>query len=182
VRIRHALILFSAAAFTACSDNLGPQDWNATPDTITIFSLSRPDLLGFPSAYDFANRRQIQVETPGTAGAWDVALGSPNNTLQLIPAGDFQGIDSRARIAVINGSFEDLKEAPRDSASFTSSPIPLQTGGVYVVRTRRVGCGFSTAVHYAKLKAVTLDNAAGFATFAVVVNPLCNDRSFVPPK
>ena len=182
MRIRSGLILCFAVALAACDDNLGVQDWDATPDTITIFSLSRPDLLGFPSAYDFANRRVISVETPGSANNWDVALGSGSGSLQLIPAIAFEGVDSRARIAVMAGSdFETLEEAPRDTAAFTAQPVSLQTGGVYVVRSRRVGCGFSTAVHYAKIKAVKLDPTAGFATFAVVVNPLCNDRSFVPP-
>jgi hypothetical protein len=177
------MILFAAFSVAACDDNLGVQNWDATPDTITLFSLSRPDLLGFPSAYDFANRRAVEVETPGATNNWDVALASPAGVFQLVPAAAFQGVDSRARIATIAGqTFETLIEAPRDTVQFTAQPVAIQTGGVYVIRTRRVGCGFSTAVHYAKLKAVTLDDAGGFVQFAVVVNPLCNDRSFVPPE
>ena len=182
MRYRFTLLLVIAAALGACDDDLSLGTWDATPDTIALFSLSRPDGLGFPSAYDFSTRRVVEVETPGATSNWDVALADVSTALQLIPAGAFEGQSSRAAIATIQGqSFDDLTEAPADTARFTAQPVTLQQGGVYVVRTRRVACGFSTAVHYAKILAVTLDPVAGIATFAVVANPLCNDRSFIPP-
>lgn len=148
-----------------------------------LYSASRTDLLGFPSAYDFVNRVVIKVENPGATGTWDVVLaGGAAGPLQLVPAGAFEGQTSRAGIALINGqTFEALTTAPSDTAAFSSQPVTIQTGGVYVVRTRRYACSFSTAVNYAKVKAVAVDPAAGTARFAVVRNPYCNDRSFVPP-
>lgn len=183
MRLRFALIFLAAVSASACDDDLGIQPWDATPDTIPLFSLSRPDLLGLPSAYDFVNRRQVEVETPGNGGNWDVALGESNGQLQLIPASAFEGQgSSRARIATITGTaFNSLEEAPSDTARYTALPVNLTAGGVYVVRTRRSACGFSSASFFAKIQALTVDNAAGRATFAVVVNPFC-DRSFVPPE
>jgi hypothetical protein len=182
VRYRFTLVLVTVGALGACDDDLSLGTWDATPDTIALFSLSRPDGLGFPSAYDFSTRRVIEVETPGATGNWDVVLADGSTALQLVPAGAFEGQTSRAAIATIPGqAFDDLTEAPADTARFTAQPVMLEAGGVYVVRSRRVACGFSTAVHYAKILAVTLDPVEGIATFAVVANPLCNDRSFIPP-
>jgi len=184
VRFRFSLIFLAAVSASACDDELGIQNWDAQPDTIPLFSLSRPDLLGLPSAYDFVNRRQVEVETPGNGGNWDVALGESNGQLQLIPAAAFSGqTASRARIATITGTpFASLDEAPSDTTLYTAQPVTLTVGGVYVVRTRRSACSlsFSTASFYAKLQALTVNVADGRATFAVVVNPFC-DRSFVPP-
>lgn len=182
MRLRFSVVLLAALTAAACDDGLGPQPWDATPDTITLYSASRTDLLGFPSGYDFVNRTPIRVETPGTAGGWDVLLAG-TTTLQLIPAGAFQGQTSRAGIATMSSAtFETLNEAPSDTAAYAQQPVNLQNGNVYVVRTRRYACSFSTAVNFAKIKAVAVDPVAGFAKFAVVRNPYCNDRSFVPPK
>ncbi|MGQ0814346.1 MAG: hypothetical protein ACT4O1_07750 [Gemmatimonadota bacterium] len=184
MRIGFALTLLAAVTVPACDDQFGPQPWNATPDTIMLFSLSRSDLLGMPSAFDAVNHRRIEIETPGSTGAWDFALGGTNGELQLIPASGFAGQGgSRAAIATITGvDFDALLEAPDDTARFSSRPVTLTVGGVYVVRTRRVPCSFGSAVHYGKIKAVAVDPPSGRASFAVVVNPLCNDRSFVPPE
>lgn len=182
-RFRFAVLLLVAASAAACDDQFGVQPWDATPDTITLFSLSRTDLIGKPSAYDFANRRHVEVEQPGSGGNWDFALGG-TSTLELIPAPAFQGqANSRAAIASIGGTtFEALLEAPADTARYTTQPVTLSPGAVYVVRTRRTACGFSATVKYGKVKAVSVDPVAGSARFAVVVNPYCNDRSFVPPE
>lgn len=184
MRIRFLLILILAASSAACDDDLGLEPWNATPDTVSLFSLSRPDLIGLPSGYDFVGRRQIELEAPGSAGSWDVALGGTASQLVLIPAASFQGQGtSRAAIATITSqSFSALLEAPDDTSRYSTEPVPITTGGVYVIRTRRAACGFSTAVRFGKIHAVNVDPALGKATFAVVVNPYCNDRSFVPPE
>ena len=75
--------------------------------------------------YDFANRRVVSVETPGSTNNWDVALASPSGAFQLVPAVAFAGVDSRARIGVISGTdFDSLEEAPRD----TTSRVAVGTG------------------------------------------------------
>lgn len=182
VQLRSILILTAVIATAACDDGLGPQAWNDSPDTIALYSASRTDLLGYPAAYDFINLTPVRIENSGTAGNWDVALAGLGSALQLLPAAAFAGQSSRAGIATISGTtFENLAEAPADTALYSAAGVTLTAGGVYVVRTRRAACSFSTAVHYAKVKAVTVDAARGLATLAVVRNPYCNDRSFVPP-
>jgi len=182
MRIRFVFVVMAAAALAACDDPLGPQPWDDRPDTVTLYSASRPDLLGQPSGFDFVNLAPVRVEANGAAGNWDVALAG-DATLQLLPAGAFAGQTSRAGIATItNTTFEALTEAPADTAAFSAQPVTLVQNGVYVVRSRRTECSFSTAVRYAKVQVVSLDPAAGVARLAIVRNPYCNDRSFVPPE
>ena len=184
MRNRFALILLAVVGLSACEDEFGLQPWDATPQDISLFSLSRSDLLGLPSGYDFVNRRVVEVEQPGAGGNWDVALAGTGTQLQLIPAGAFEGqAASRVGIAPITGTtYEQLNEAPGDTARYLKGPVNVALGGIYVVRTRRAPCGFGSGVKFGKIKAVAVDAEAGTATFSVVVNPYCNDRSFVPPE
>lgn len=183
MRFRFLLILLAAIPAAACDDNLNLVPWDATPDTVALYTISRTDYIGLPSGYDMANLRIVVVEDPATTGNWDFVL-SGTTQLELIPAPAFEGQAAlRAAIAPISGtSFEALKEAPSDTALFTRQAVPIREGGVYVIRTRRVACGFGQAVHYGKIQVVSIDPARGTARFAVVLNPYCNDRSFVPPK
>jgi hypothetical protein len=180
--------VFLACAATlsivACDDPFGPGEWIATPDTITIFSLSREDLIGRPSAYDFVQHRLRQVESVGATGLWDVALRHEGTQLVLVPAGGFEGQTSRAGLALMpNTTFEQLAEAPGDTAAFTRTPAFVQPGQVYAVRTRREACNqFSAGVRYGKIKILAVDPTAGTLTFESLVNPFCNDRSLIPDE
>lgn len=175
-----------ALAAAACGDPYGPQPWNPLPQSVTVFSASRAEYVGLVSAIDLVNEpvRAISIEAPGATGNWDfVLMDGPNNTLQLVPAAAFEGITSRARIAVIeNRDFLDIREAPRDTALYTAAPVTLRTGVVYVVRSRRGVCGFTTGVRYAKMQPVEIDPARGVFRAAIVRNPFCDDRSLVPPE
>ena len=178
------LLLLCAAALplVACEEDFGLDDWTAIEDTTTLYSLSREDLIGKPSAYDFINHFLVNVESPGATGAWDVALRHEGGQLALVPAGAFEGQTSRAGLALITGqTFESLREAPGDTSRYTSAPVLVQPGQIYVVRTRRAQCQFSNAVRYGKLKIIDVNAAAGTLTFSSIVNPLCNDRALIPP-
>ena len=177
------LICGAAVSMVACDDPFELDDWTSTTDTIQIFSISRPELIGRPSAYDFVSRVLVRVESPAASGNWDLALRDENGQLALVPASGFQGQVSRAGLAAIpdNTSFEALSEAPPDTASYSTLPRIVQPGQVFAVRTRRAGCGFSTGVRFGKIKIISVDQAAGTVRFASVVNPLCNNRDLIPP-
>ncbi|MGH7552655.1 MAG: hypothetical protein ACREMQ_06460 [Longimicrobiales bacterium] len=168
-----------------CDDGIGPAFWDSTPDSVTLFSISRADLIGLPSAYDVIQLRPVTVENPAATGTWDFALAEQNGQFVMVPAGSFGGITSRAGIATLGpGSLDAVTEAPRDTARFSTAPVPIATGSIYVLRSRREGCGAfgGTGVRYAKLHAVAVDAATGTFRFAVVRNPYCNDRALVPPE
>lgn len=179
------LFLVSAGLVSAvgCGDDLGLDDWSAIPDTVTIFSLSRSDLINLPSAYDFVNHSALRVESPIAAGRWDLAVLHEGSELALVTAGGFPGQNSRAAIAPITGTgFEELAEAPEDTTRYTVGPVVVQAGQVFAVRTRRAECSFSLSVRYAKLRVLDVDPAAGSVRFVAITNPFCNDRELIPPN
>jgi hypothetical protein len=177
------VICAAALPLVACDEELGPDGWTDAPDTTVIYSLSRVELIGQPSAYDFINHVVLRVESPSATNNWDVAVRDEGGQLALVPAGGFQGQVSRAGLArITNQTFEQLAEAPGDTAAFSSAPAIVQPGQVYAVRTRRTACAFSTSVRYGKIRIISVDQAAGTLTFESVVNPFCNDRSLIAPE
>lgn len=169
-----------AMSFAACDDGFGPVAWDATPDTIVLHSLARPELIGQPAAYDAVQLRTVIVERPGEADQWDVAVTEEGDALQLLPAGALDGLTVDPGIHVVpNATLADVERATGDRDAYVETePVPLETGDVYVVRSRI----YSRACRrYTKLELVEHDAAAGTATLAVVTNPNCSDRSFIPP-
>jgi hypothetical protein len=172
------------ALFAACQDPYGPRFWSAAPVEVGLYSVSRLEYTGLPSALDVVSDpvRGVAIEVAGATGNWDLVLADGQASgLVLLPAAEIDN-QSRARIAVLrNVDFLDVREAPRDTALYSAGPVPLETGVIYVVRSRRGPCGFTTGYRYAKMMPVGVDHASGLARFAVVRNPYCDDRSFVPP-
>lgn len=181
------LIPLAVLIVAACDDPFGPAVWDATPDTIVIFSASRPEYLGQVSAVDIANTTAVvalPIEAPGLTGNWDFALTDLDGGLALVPASAFEGLESRARIGVLpDRTLESVTQAPRDTTAYTVEPLPLVAGDVYIVRSRRASCGGgSSGYRYAKLRAVEINVPAGTYTFEIVRNPFCDNRSFIPPE
>lgn len=171
----------------ACDDPFGPRTWSAVPDTLEVWSASRVELQGRPAALDLAGEPPfpLEIESAAAIGAWDVVLMDGTEGLALAPASYFPGhASSRAAITVLtNTSFTELRQAPGDSMLYSREPVALSGDVVYVVRTRAALCadGTGTGVHYAKLRAIEIDVAAGRARVETVNNPYCADRSLIPP-
>ena len=191
------LIPLAVLIVAACDDPFGPAVWDATPDTLTLFSASRPEYIGLVSAVDIANIPVVvalPIEAPGLTGNWDFVLTDSNGGLALVPASAFAGLESRARIGVLpDRTLEEVTQAPRDStasawpplsAPYSVEAVPLVAGDVYIVRSRRASCGggLSSGYRYAKLRPVEINVAAGTYRFEIVRNPYCDNRSFVPPE
>jgi hypothetical protein len=182
---RSTLVVASVAALAACSDPYGPRTWNSEPTTLTLYSASRAEYTGLASAVDLTPEPVfgVSIEAPGATGGWDFVLADQAGALVFVPAGTFAGIQSRARIATLEGvDIEDVRQAPRDTADYTASAVPLRTDVVYVLRSRRGSCGLTTGHRYAKMRAVELDQVRGIARLAIVRNPYCDDRALVPPS
>jgi hypothetical protein len=177
------LLALGTLAIAACDNGIGPAFWDPTPDSTAVYSLSRPELIGQPSAYDFVSLRRVVIEAAGETGQWDVALAEQSGDFVLVPSGNFTGISSRAGLAPSTLSFTALTEAPGDTAAYTGLPVPIEAGQVFAVRSRRTGCpGFGTGVNYGKLVILSIDAAVGIVRLAAVRNPYCNDRKLVPPE
>jgi hypothetical protein len=182
------LIPLAVLIVAACDDPFGPQRWDATPDTVTLFSASRPEYIGRVSAVDIVSTplvAALPIEAPGLTGNWDFALTDSDGGLSLVPASAFAGLESRARIGVLpNRTLEEVTQAPRDTTAFGVDALPLVAGNVYIVRSRRASCfgGSASGYRYAKLRPVEINVAAGTYRFEIVRNPICDNRSFVPPE
>jgi hypothetical protein len=182
VRIRSALVFLAAVLSAACGDSTGFTDWDPTPDSVTLYSASRPELLGQPSAFNVTDLTVVRVEAPAAVGNWDFVL-TGTNQLQLTPAGAFGGQTSKAALIAVPGkTLDQVTEAPSDTSLYSYQSAPIAPGNVFILRTRKVACSFSTASHYGKLQVVSVDAAQGSAKFVVVRNPYCDDRSFDPKK
>jgi hypothetical protein len=185
--VRNHKYLLAAAVLltTACSDPFASQDWDGTAVQATLYSASRDSYVGRPSAFDLASSppRVVAIESEAGAGSWDVILVDSANGLALESAATFEGITSRARIAVINNtSFDNVGSAPGDTTKYSIGPVPLTLGSVYVIRSRTASCALQAGPIYAKLQPTAIDVTTGTFTFNYVANPNCNDRSLTAPK
>jgi len=170
----------------ACDDGLEPSPWNATPDTLVLYSASRAEYVNLGSGLDITSDpvTTIPLEAPGVTGNWDFALLDVNGGLALVPAVTLAPVTgSRSRLLELQGAvLADVEEAPSDSTRYTAQPVQLRTGSVYVLRSRRSSCGYTNGSRYAKLQPVEVDVARGIVRFAIVRNPFCDLRSLVPPQ
>jgi hypothetical protein len=179
------VVLLLAAALAgvveACSDTIVDTPWTSTVDTVTLYSLTNPNL-ALSSAYDFFGRTRIHVEQAGTQHAWDLALDTRGGALVLVPPGAL-GIDSKASIAALPGqSFAKVQEAPADTLVYSSkTPVPVDLNTTYVVHTDLRSSPFGVACqHYAKMQPIAVDPVAGTMQFIYDTSPICNDRRLVP--
>jgi hypothetical protein len=110
------------------------------------------------------------------AEQWDFALRSTPAGLVFRPftpvASQFRG----AGIAVSDRPFADLKRAPRGTASYSSEPVSVRLGGVYLLRSRQFASGNTTCVKYAKFRVLEINQATSIVRFEVVINEGCDDE------
>lgn len=188
VRILTSLAFAALVFTTGCSEDFGPSEWTADPDTVDLFSLSRGEYQGLPSAFDMLTGRhgqRVNVEVPGASGSWDFALIEADGQLKLMPAGVLPDLDNGAGISLLPGeTFESVTKVPGDRSLYQeSTAVALEAGQVYALRSRSYfafggqGCSL-----YGKLSPISIDLESGVLRFEVVRNPNCNDRSMVPPK
>ncbi len=176
------LLLGAALGTSACDSGFGPIVWDATPDTSVLYSLSRPALLGEPSAYDFAFLRRVTIESPVETGSWDMILAEENGGFVFIPSSAFAGLSTRSGLGIVEGTtLDDLTKAPGDTAFYHRDAVPVVEGAVYAVRTRTTSCNpYGSGAMYGKFEVLSIDVAAGAVKLSAIRNPYCNNRSLVP--
>lgn len=178
-----ATLGLSTLGLGACGDDPFEVRWASDIDTVTLYSLARPEL-GLASAFDFPNRRRIVVEAIGATGSWDLAVDDDGTGAWFVPPGAL-GVDSRAGLAPISGvSFDDVTEAPADTSLYVrDEPVPIEIGRTYALRTRELRGFFSQiCVYYAKLQPTAVDLDARTIEYFFEASPACNDRGLVPTE
>jgi hypothetical protein len=169
---------------TACGDDPFSFRWDDAPDTVLIYSLSRPEL-NLASGISFVPPPSLTVvENPNATGTWDLALDTLGAGLAFLPPGAL-GITARARISVLGAvNFDEVMEAPEDTLLYQGDEaVPVSDGTVYIVSSnRRAGSFGSSCVYYAKIQPVTIDVPGGTLLLRYVASPICNSRDLVPPE
>jgi len=171
------------AALSACGDDPFSYKWSDVPDTVSMYSLARPEL-NLPDAFSFYDGFLYAVDQPSSTGRWDLALDTEGGVLVLLPPGLF-GISSRARIAPLPGiTYGELTQAPGDGPVWIEdAAVPVAMGTTYAIRTGvRIGSYGSSCSYYAKMEPVEIDVAEGKLVFRYTTNPICNTRDLVPPN
>jgi hypothetical protein len=173
------LVLLAATIPNLACDTFEPT-WFGIPTEASLHSLARAEFVGLESAYDFVGQRPVIVEQPKFQDPYDfdIALTEIDGEFHVLPAGMFEGFPIEPGVLADSSgtTFEQLTTAPREGY-VTDEPIPLRTGWVYAVQTRR---DFRGCRMYGKFEVVSLD-PAGIAVIRALRNPLCNDRNLVPP-
>ena len=172
-----------ALASAGCGDNPFAINWEVSPDTALVYSLSRPEL-NLPSAYDLVETNAILIHAANATGIWDFALDDRDGGLVLLPPGVF-GIASTAQITSLGRvPFDGVTRAPTDTTLYVSDqPVRMELGTVYAVRTHRgpgAGPFGETCFFYAKLEPLVIDVVNGSLTFRFDRNPICSDPALVP--
>lgn len=169
---------------SACGDSLFNVNWEASPDTIQLYSLARPEL-NLLSAFDFIHRVPVRIESPNATGQWDMAVDTQDGDLVFLPPGAVGVTDSKARIIPMGAQgFDEVRQAPNDTALYIGDrPVPVVLGNTYVVRTRQQVDVYGRAcVYYGKLEPLAKDPVLGTVRFVFDVSPVCNSRKLYPPK
>jgi hypothetical protein len=148
-------------------------------DTVSLYSLARPEYIGRPSAFDFYSPVSVVLESLRARGPddFDVAFTEADGQFLFLPAGLFETFSIRPGVVRITSgeSFEALEVAPSEGY-VTEESVPLEAGGLYAVRSRDVGA----CSRYAKFEVLDLD-PDGVVEFRFLRNNLCNDRTLTLP-
>ncbi len=185
-RVRSSVALVGAAAvglcgLSACGKDPFAIEWSISPDTIELYSIARPEI-GLPDGFNFYNRARVTIEAASATGRWDIALGTRDGQLVLLPPASL-GVNGAAKVAPLSGAtFDDLTEAPGDTTLYIgANPVPLELGTIYAIRTNQQVGSFGTyCSYYAKLEPLDIDVENGKLRFVFDSSPVCNDRSLVP--
>lgn len=181
LRPRLALLLIVAGLSAAACDNPYEIDWsNAVPDTVTLYSLSRGEYVGYPSVFDFVTGFAGAIEDINIAGGWDLGFVETEEGASFLLPGALEGHAPQAMMQAIPGYvFEDVTRAP--TQGYDSAMVALHVGTVYALRTRNVrGSGGTPCRFAAKLEPLELDTLRGFLRFHYLVNPNCGSRDLSP--
>ncbi len=175
-----ALALVCAVAILPLDGCNGYQDtWLVPEDTVSLYSLARPELLDRPSAYDFISYSAVVVESTARLDprGFDMAVSELDGAFVALPSGMFQNFDIAPGIAVDSSgtSWDDLVLAPRDGY-VTDSAVPLRTGWLYAVKSRRDRAGCN---HYGKFQVLNIATT-GEVELRVAANTFCNRRDLLP--
>jgi hypothetical protein len=173
-----APLLACAPLLSACEENGLLAELILSPDTATV---ALPGA-SVGSALDIVRTQRDRLvrrpELLEDAEQWDVALRrNEAGALVLRPFVPVSGSGLRgAGLALASEAFEQIDEAPRGDGAYSTAPVAVSAGASYFLRSRQFSGNGIVCVKYAKLRVVSVDQTAGTARFAMVINDGCDDE------
>lgn len=180
-RLRPALFAL-ALGISACGDplTLPPATQETVELSFTLYALTNTSV-GTPSAYNMVTLATVRTDrsidldfavdmVTDTSGDTSVVM-LPRGALGFQPDGGVQPaaepFDSIA-LAPVNGYVED-------------APLPVDSGDVVLVASRRQQCNFGiNRPRYAKLRVESVNRAQRSVAFKIRINPNCGYRGLAP--
>lgn len=180
-RLRPALFAL-ALGISACGDplTLPPATQETVELSFTLYALTNTSV-GTPSAYNMATQATVRTDrsidldfavdmVTDTSGDTSVVM-LPRGALGFQPDGGVQRatapFDSIA-LAPVNGYVED-------------APLPVDSGDVVLVASRRQQCNFGiNRPRYAKLRVESVNRAQRSIAFKIRIDPNCGYRGLAP--
>jgi hypothetical protein len=168
-----ALTMLPLALAAACGDSTGLGDPRILVDSSATLSVpTATDTI--PSALDMPRFTLRRPEQLADAQEWDFALRNVGGVLKLTP-NPFTSESRRPLIARSTAAFASLDKAPTARSAYGDTAITVQSGAVYLMRSRTYSTGVGSCYSYGKLQVTALDLVAENATFIFQVNTGCAD-------
>lgn len=183
---RAATLLAALVTFGCGSDDfLAPLP--TQPREATLFDFFGP-IIERPAAFDLATgpgpiRSDLTsqfdfvfaITRPGDAGCFSgLAAGEP----VFLPRGCFDALDAESGLMRSTRAFEEVVTASGTAEDYVrDTAVPVDSGAVYVLRSRPNPTISSTCRLYLKLEVLSIEPATGALAFRFLWNPNCNLRN-----
>lgn len=180
-RIVPILGLLVSLGAAGCDDPF--EDIDNLEGAATLYSLSRPEYVGYPSALSLVRQsRGAVVVEAATAGGWDVVLMEDDGEFVFVPGGAFEQQGRGAILMETERTFEEVTEAPEDGTLFNDTlAVPVRFDAVYLVRSRSVAGIISCNGYFSKMRVAEIDEEMGSVRVEYILNPNCSARGLQPP-
>ena len=176
--------VLALGALLACSDPFNVDFPRPTEPVEAALS----DLVGGavdePSAFDVVSGRGTGLPRPvrvDQTASWDVAFAVQNGQPVWLPRGFFPGFEDTGGIVRVQQGFDALREAPGDRSVYEQTePVPIETGGVYVILSRLDPTVSLPCRLFAKLEVLELTTDPTRVRFRHLWNPNCDQPNLTP--
>lgn len=164
-----------SVALVGCEDPLSSRRAPVPdePSEATLVSL-QDGTLRDESAFDVTGPDPVRTDQ---TSEWDFAVRrGEGGGLEFAPRNLILGTSSAAGLQRSDFAFGEVTEAPQDGY-VSDEPVPVETGQVYVARSRRDPSVALSCFRFMKMEVLSVDDAAGTVTFRYLGNPNCGRRT-----
>jgi hypothetical protein len=177
-RVQSGLLLVVATLLVAaCGNNTGLGNANVpnVVDTVSLYALDRTPI-ALPSAYVIRGKSVVRTDL---VSGFDFAFNiTAAGQAELLPTGAL-GLGSASGIQPQTVPFAAITTAPT-TQYIDSTPVPVDSGTVAVVRSRPTSDFCGIVFYYGKLEVLAIDTTARRIDFQILTDQNCGFRGLEP--